>query len=103
MDRIIGNRGGVPYVIAKQASAGSTTTNAVYTLPNHVFRFLGPAGLMVISIDTASEATVTGITLSSNDNQLTLTNNVGAEITTLPAGDHLVSFNKVANTIKLFV
>ena len=103
MDRIIGNRGGVPYVIAKQASEGSTTTNAVYTLPNHVFRFLGPAGLMVISIDTASEATVTGITLSSNDNQLTLTNNVGAEITTLPAGDHLVSFNKVANTIRLFI
>lgn len=103
MDRIIGNRGGVPYVIAKQANAGSTTTNAVYTLPNHVFRFLGPAGLMVISIDTASAATVTGITLSSNDNQLTLTNNVGAEITTLPAGDHLVSFNKVANTIKLFI
>ena len=62
MDRIIGNRGGVPYVIAKQASAGSTTTNAVYTLPNHVFRFLGPAGLMVISIDTASAATVTGTT-----------------------------------------
>lgn len=103
MDRIIGNRGGVPYVIAKQASAGSTTTNAVYTLPNHVFRFLGPAGLMVISIDTASAATVTGITLSSNDNQLTLTTNVGAEITTLPVGDHLVSFNKVANTIKLFI
>lgn len=103
MDRIIGNRGGVPYVIAKQASAGSTTTNAVYTLPNHVFRFLGPAGLMVISIDTASAATVTGITLSSNDNQLTLTTNVGAEITTLSAGDHLVSFNKVANTIKLFI
>lgn len=103
MDRIIGNRGGVPYITATQSDAGSATTNAVYTLPNHVFRFLGTAGLMVMTVNTSSATTVTGVTLSSNNSQLVMTNNEGAVLTTLAAGDHLVAFNKATNTIKLFV
>ena len=101
MNRLIGNRGGIPYVTATQTSAGSTTTNAVYTLPNHTFRFLGWVGLIVLTIHTASDTTVTGITISVNDQTLTLTDNEGNAITTLAAGDYLVSFNKTTNTLKI--
>lgn len=98
---IIGNRGGVVYTTATQTDAGSTTTNAVYTLPNHTFRFLGAAGLMVLTISTASAATVTGATISVNNQTLALTDNTGTALTTLAVGDYLVSFNKVNNTLKV--
>lgn len=97
---IIGNRGGVPFVTATQTDAGSTTTPAIYTLPNHTFRNLGIAGLMIITIPTASAATVTGINIVVNNQTLTLTSSTNAAITTLAAGDILVAFNKVTNTIK---
>ena len=96
---IIGNRGGVIYTTATLSTAGSSSANAVYTLPNHTFRFLGPAGLIVVTVSAAS-GTVTGITISVNNQTLTLTDNTGAEITSLTAGEHLWSFNKTDNTIK---
>lgn len=96
---IIGNRGGVVYTSATLSTAGSSSANAVYTLPNHTFRFLGPAGLMVVTVGTAS-GTVTGITISVNNQTLTLTDNTGTAITSLSAGEHLWSFNKPNNTIK---
>lgn len=98
---IIGNRGGVVYTTATLATAGSSSTNATYTLPSHTFRFLGAAGLMVVTVPTAS-GTVTGITLSVNNQTLTLTMNDGSAITSLTAGDHLWTFNKTTNTIKSF-
>lgn len=100
MSNIIGNRGGVVYTTATQTDAGSSTTNAIYTLPNHTFRFLGPAGLIVVTVPTASAATVTGVTISVNNQTLTLTDNTGAALTTLAAADYLVSFNKTTNTLK---
>ncbi len=96
---IIGNRGGVVYTTATLTTAGSSSANAVYTLPNHTFRFLGPAGLIVVTIPTAS-GTVTGVTISVNNQSLTLTDNTGAAITSLVAGEHLWTFNKASNTIK---
>lgn len=98
----IGNRGGIPYVTATQTSAGSTSTNAVYSLPDHTFRFLGPAGLVVLTVNTASDTTVTGVTMTVNGQSLAMTNNLNEAITTLAVGDYLVSFNKNKNTIKLF-
>ncbi len=96
---IIGNRGGVIYTTATLTTAGSASANAVYTLPNHTFRFLGTAGLMVVTISTDS-GTVTGVTISVNNQILSLTDNTGAAITSLTAGEHLWTFNKAANTIK---
>lgn len=100
MSNIIGNRGGTVYTTATQTDAGSTTTNAVYTLPNHTFRFLGPAGLMIVNIPTATASTVTGVSFSVNNQTLALTDNTGAALTTLAAAEYLVSFNKTANTLK---
>lgn len=97
---IIGNRGGVPFVTATQTDAGSTTTPAIYTLPNHTFRNLGIAGLMIITIPAASATTVTGINIVVNNQTLALTNATNEVITSLSAGDILVAFNKVNNTIK---
>lgn len=99
MNNIIGNRGGVVYTTATLTTTGSSSANAVYTLPNHTFRFLGPAGLMVVTISTAS-GTVTGITISVNNQTLTLTDNTGTAITNLTVGEHLWTFNKTTNTIK---
>ena len=97
---IVGNRGGVPFVTATQTDAGSTTTPAIYTLPNHTFRNLGAAGLMIITIPTASAATVTGINIVVNNQTLSLISSTNEAITTLSVGDILVAFNKVNNTIK---
>ena len=99
----IGNRGGIPYVAATLSNEGSASTSAVYTLPNHVFRFLGQAGLMVVDIPTSTAATVTGVELQANNQTLPLTNNADAALTTLAAGAHLLSFNKTTNRIILFV
>ena len=97
---IVGNRGGVLFVTATQTDAGSTTTPAIYTLPNHTFRNLGAAGLMIITIPTASAATVTGINIVVNNQTLSLISSTNEAITTLSVGDILVAFNKVNNTIK---
>lgn len=99
----IGNRGGIPYVAATQLSEGSASANAVYVLPNHVFRFLGQAGLVVVYIPTASATTVSGVDLQVNSQVMPLTSNAGAALTTISAGMHLLSFNKQNNTLNLFV
>ena len=97
----IGNRGGIPIVEATQSNAGSATTNAVYSLPNHTFRFLGCAGLMVVTIPTATDATVTGVSISVNNSLTPLTTSTGAAVTTLAAGTYLIAFNKTTNTLRL--
>lgn len=98
---IIGNRGGIVYTIATQTDAGSSTTNAIYTLPDHTFRFLGQAGLMLVSVNTKAED-VKGVTIQVNGQTLNATDNYGNEITEVPIGEHLLSFNKANNTIKFF-
>ena len=96
---IVGNRGGVLFVNATQTDAGSATTPAIYTLPNHTFRSLGPAGLMVLNVTAASDATVTGVNIVVNQQTLALTDASGNALTTLPAGKILVAFSKVSNTL----
>jgi hypothetical protein len=98
----IGNRGGIPFVTATQTDAGSTTTNAVYSLPNHVFRFLGNVGLIIVNVPTATATTVTGITVTCNSQDLSLLTNTNTTPTSLSVGDYLVEFNKVNNTLKYF-
>ena len=48
-NEFIGNRGGIPLVAATQTTAGSATANAVFSMPNHTFRAMGVAGIMVIN------------------------------------------------------
>lgn len=100
-NQLIGNRGGVPFITASLVNAGSATTNAVYSLPNHTFRFLGCAGLMVVTIPTATDATVTGVSISVNNQLTPLTTNTGAALTTLAAGTYLIGFNKSTNSLRL--
>lgn len=99
---MIGNRGGIPFVTATLSSTGSTTTNAVYTLPDHSFRNLGNVGIIIVTIPTASAATVTGVTISVNGQNMSLTTNDGTTPTTLAAADYIFEFNKVSNTLKYF-
>lgn len=100
---MIGNRGGIPFITATQTNEGSTTTNAIYQLPNHTFRFLGPAGLAIINIVTASAATVTGVQFTTNDKTLSLTNTIGEVLTSLSSGIHLIVFSKVDNGLRLLI
>ena len=99
---IVGNRGGIVYTNATQTDAGSSTTNAIYTLPNHVFRFLGSVGLIVVNMSSTATS-VTGITISVNNQSLPATDNKGNAITTLNSGDYILFFNKQSNTIKFFI
>ena len=96
---IVGNRGGVLFVTATQTDAGSDSTPAIYTLPNHTFRSLGPAGIMVITTSAATESAVTGINIVVNNQTLALTSATGEAITSLPQGKILVAFNKISNTL----
>lgn len=98
----IGNRGGIVYTTATQTVSGGSSADAVYTLPNHIFRFLGPIGLMVVTFPTPGETTVTGVDIQVNSQTVSLTDNAGVTLTTAPTvGDHLLFFNKIQNTLKL--
>lgn len=99
---LIGNRGGIPTIQASQSNAGSTTTNAVYTFPDHTFRISGPAGLIIATFDLAA-TTVLGVNVTVNGQSRALTNAAGEPVTEITAGDHLITFNRVANTLKLIV
>lgn len=97
----IGNRGGIPIAVAAtQSNAGSSTTNAAYTLPNHTFRNIGVKGILVINFNAAVAAS-TGITITVNDASLPLTNNNDEALTALTAGLHIVLFDKANNKLQL--
>lgn len=98
----IGNRGGVPIVNATQSSAGSETTNAIYTLPPHVFG-RGCKGIMIVNFLGASAATVTGVTISVNGSTRTLLNSAGNALTTLTTGYHIIVFDKSNDKLNLIV
>ena len=99
---LIGNRGGIPTVKALQQSAGSATTNASYILPDHTFRFLGPAGLIIATFDAAVTAAL-GVNISVNNASMALTDAEGDPLTVVTEGDHLITFNKVSNTLKFII
>ena len=102
--QLIGNRGGIPIVTATQTDAGSDSTNAVYSIPNHTFRFVGQAGLVVINLSAATAATITGLTFNSNSsNQIVTSAQDEAITTTVTAGQHIFLFNKSSNKLQLIV
>lgn len=96
---IVGNRGGIVFTVAALTDAGSSSTPAIYTLPNHIFRNLGPAGILVVTTSAASAGTVTGVNFVVNGQTLALTDATGDPITTLPQGKVLITFNKLSNTL----
>lgn len=98
----IGNRGGIPIVEAAQSSAGSATTNAIYTLPCHVFG-KGCKGIIVVNFLGASAAAVTGVTLSVSGSTRELLSSAGEALTTLTTGYHIIVFDKPNNRLNLIV
>lgn len=98
----IGNRGGIPIVEAAQSSAGSATTNAIYTLPCHVFG-KGCKGTIVVNFLGATAAAVTGVTLSVSGSTRELLSSAGEALTTLTTGYHVIVFDKPNNLLNLIV
>ena len=98
----IGNRGGIPIVEATQSNAGSATTNAIYTLPCHVFG-KGCKGIIVVNFLGSSAATVTGVTLSVSGSTRELFSSAGEALTTLTTGYHIIVFDKPNNRLNLIV
>lgn len=99
----VGNRGGIPIVDAIQSDAGSATTNAVYSLPNHVFASRCNRLAVLVNFLSATAAAVTGVTISVNGSTRPLTNGDGTAVTTLAAGWHWVVVDKANNTINLVI
>lgn len=98
----IGNRGGIPFVNATQESAGSATSNAAFSLPNHTFRNVGGIGLIIINFN-AAVTTSTGINVIVNDSSLALLNSEADALTTITAGLHILLFDKKVNKLQLIV
>lgn len=94
----VGNRGGIPFANMTLTTAGSSSANATYSLPNHIFARMGNVGMIIANVLTAS-GTVTGITISVNNQTMTLTDTTGAAITSLDAGERIIFFNKSNNTL----
>lgn len=102
LNEYIGNRGGIPVVEASQSNAGSTTTNAIYVLPPHVFS-RGCKGILVVNFLGATDTTVTGVTISVNGSTRPLLSSTGAALTTLTTGYHILVFDKPNNTLSLII
>ena len=102
-DLQVGNRGGIPIVDATQSNAGSATTNAVYSLPSHVFASRSNRNAVLVNFLSATAATVTGVTISVNGSTRPLTNGDGTPVPTLTAGWHWIVVDKANNTINLVV
>lgn len=98
----IGNRGGIPVVEATQSNAGSATTDAIYTLPCHVFG-KGCKGIIVVNFLGATAATVTGVQISVSGSTRPLLDAAGAPLTTLTTGYHIIVFDKPNNKLNLIV
>lgn len=96
------NRGGIPLVAATQTTAGSATANAVFSMPNHTFRAMGVAGIMVINFNAAT-TTATGFEIMVNNNTLPLLASDGDPLTALTAGLHIIVFDKQNNKLQLIV
>ena len=101
-NEFIGNRGGIPLVAATQTTAGSATANAVFSMPNHTFRAMGVAGIMVINFNAAT-ATATGFEIMINNITLPLLASNGEALTALTEGLHIIVFDKQNNKLQLIV
>lgn len=98
----IGNRGGIPLVAATQTTAGSASANAVFSMPNHTFRIMGVAGIMVVNFNAAT-TTATGFEITVNNINLPLLASNGEALTSLTAGLHIIVFDKQNNKLQLII
>lgn len=98
----IGNRGGIPLVAATQTTAGSATANAIFSMPNHIFRVMGIAGIMVVNFNAAT-TTATGFEMMVNNVTLPLLASNGEALTSLTEGLHIIVFDKQNNKLQLIV
>ena len=100
----IANRGGTPIVTAP-ATVG--TANVTIDLPNHVFRFLGAKGIIIVEATPVIPTGTTGtlpVLVSTNGASLPLVSVTGAAVTSasLVGVTYIeVLFNKSANTLTL--
>lgn len=94
--------GGIPLVAATQTTAGSATANAVFSMPNHTFRVMGVAGIMVINFNAAT-TTATGFEIMVNNVSLPLLASNGESLTALTEGLHIIVFDKQNNKLQLIV
>ena len=101
-NEFIGNRGGIPLVAATQTTAGSATANAVFSMPNHTFRAMGVAGIMVINFSAAT-TTATGFEIMVNNITLPLLASDGDPLTALTVCLHIIVFDKQNNKLQLIV
>lgn len=81
---------------------GNATANAVFSMPNHTFRVMGVAGIMVINFNAAT-TTATGFEMMVNNVTLPLLASNGEALTALTAGLHIVVFDKQNNKLQLIV
>ena len=103
MSNGIGNRGGIPFVVATQNNAGSTSTFASYSLPQNTFRFVGSKGLVTVYFSAATAETVQGINIICNEVSLPLLDANSNPITTADIGYHILCFDKQLNTINMLL
>lgn len=83
-------------------TAGSATANAVFSMPNHTFRVMGVAGIMVINFNAAT-TTATGFEIMVNNVSLPLLASNGEALTALTEGLHIILFDKQNNKLQLIV
>ena len=102
INEYIGNRGGIPLVAATQTTAGSSSANAIFSMPNHTFRVMGVAGIMVVNFNAAT-TTATGFEITVNNISLPLLSSNGEALTSLTEGLHIIVFDKQNNKLQLIV
>lgn len=105
MDSVyIGNRGGTPVITVNPQV---NTSNVIFALPNHIFRFAGSKGVFVLSLTNALPAGTTGtlpVVFQVNNTTLPLTNESGIEITAADITSTVVFtiyFDKQNNVIRV--
>lgn len=77
----IGNRAGIPVITT---TPNIDTSNVSITLPNHIFRFLGQKGIIIINFKStipSGTTTTLPLVISVNGQSLPLTNTAGVSIT----------------------
>lgn len=100
----IGNRAGIPVVIT---SPKIDTSNVSITLPNHIFRFLGQKGIIIINFNSvipSGTTTTLPLVISVNGQTLPLTDATGTAITVANISNTLtfqVYFDKQLNVIRV--
>ena len=101
---VIGNRGGIP-IIQTTAVVGSADVR--FSLPNHIFRFSGTKGKVIVELTSVVPTGTTStfpILIEVNGQTLPLNNTAGTALTFADTGAVLyyeILFDKVANTFVL--